>query len=75
MKKKRPFSGPISLRAARPLLFKRAIQKKGEQGWFGNKQTALYHSSKGAVRLNYLSTKGCFRFHKRRNQITEKEGC
>lgn len=55
MKKKRPFSGPISLRAARPLLFKRAIQKKGEQGWFGNKQTALYHSSKGAVRLNYLT--------------------
>lgn len=36
------------LRAARPPpTLQRAIQKKGEEGWFGNKRMALYHSCKG----------------------------
>lgn len=49
--KKGLFSGPISLRAAHPPTLPKG--EKGEQGWFGNKQTALYHNCKGAVRLKY----------------------
>lgn len=51
--KKGLFPGLLVSGLLAPLLFKRAIQKKGEQGWFGNKQMALYHSCKGAVRLHY----------------------